>query len=115
MNHRTNCLKVVYKWWSTGNLRACINAIDHHEDNAILSDCVVLMSHGLSSLTKEHLPSILKACTKLINSKYPSHVETGLETANSALQALPKIAKADPETEGSLSTVIESLRKSPRL
>jgi hypothetical protein len=74
LSHRSNCLKVIHKWWSVGNVRACINAIDHHEDISVVNDCLTLMKHSIDQIPKQHATSIIKACERLIGSKYSSHV-----------------------------------------
>jgi hypothetical protein len=79
-----DCLKVIFKWWSEGNLSSVINAIKSMKDKIIMNDFFIFafLRNDISNLpfTLELLIEIIIMAIKLSEDKYETYIKTGLET-----------------------------------
>lgn len=77
-------LKVIYKWWSEGNLSSVINAVKIMKDKIIMNDFFnyAFLKNDVSNLpfTFDLVSEILSMSIKLCQDKYESYIRTGLET-----------------------------------
>jgi len=77
-------LKVIYKWWSEGNLNSVINAVKIMKDKIIMNDFFyyAFLKQDISVLpfTFDLISDILSMAYKLCQDKYETYIRTGLET-----------------------------------
>lgn len=76
-------LKVVFKWWSEGNLSSVINAIKLMKDKIIMTDFFIfaLLKNDINKLpfNLDLINEILIMSTKLCQDKYETYIRTGIE------------------------------------
>lgn len=79
-----DCLKVIFKWWSEGNLSSVINAIKSMKDKIIMNDFFIFafLRNDISTLpfTLEILIEVMLMAIRLSEDKYETYIKTGLET-----------------------------------
>ncbi|CAD8152637.1 unnamed protein product [Paramecium pentaurelia] len=81
LTQRMNYMKPILHWWINNNLKSALNAINQVVEPSILHDALSLYSKSskFGQVPIDSLPMLLGKARILIESKYNSHVKSGLD------------------------------------
>lgn len=83
MQRRIDQVKVIMNWWNKGNITSAINALSMQGDLSVAMDVLnatFAKNQRLDLLNYDNIAAIMPHATNLVNSKYETHILTGLRT-----------------------------------
>ena len=88
MEEKYNYLAPIQHWFSSGNIKAAINAIQGLNEPVVIQDLVnmIMTTNKVSNMSIEFNTVLLKKAIILIESKYIIHIKTGIRFAQKSIQ-----------------------------
>ena len=87
-SRRLSSIKVILNWWTKGNISSAINALSMMQDLSVIMDVInhtFADNQKIQCLNYDNISQILPHCSSLINSKYETHITTGLKAVQNIL------------------------------
>ena len=95
VSRRADQVKVVINWWNKGDLTSAINALSMQNDLSVSMDVLNVTfakNNRLDMLNYENVAAVVPHTINLVNSKYETHIMTGLQSVLNILRSFgPKI------------------------
>lgn len=89
VQRRMSSIKVILNWWNKGNITSAINALNMMNDVSVVMDVInntFAENQKIDMLNYENIAQILPHTTKLVNSKYETHILAGLKATQNILK-----------------------------
>lgn len=93
VNRRLSSIKVILKWWSSGNINSAINALSMMGDTSVVMDVLNYTfadNQRVGMLNYENVTQVLSHASALCGSKYETHVLCGMKTVAHLLSYFSK-------------------------
>ena len=95
VSRRADQVKVVINWWNKGDVTSAINALSMQNDLSVSMDVLNVTfakNNRLDMLNYENVAAVVPHTINLVNSKYETHIMTGLQSVLNILRNFgPKI------------------------
>lgn len=95
ISRRADQVKVIINWWNKGDVTSAINALSMQNDLSVSMDVLNVtfaQNHRIEMLNYENVANVIPHCINLVNSKYETHILTGLKSILNILrQFSPKL------------------------